>query len=93
MRTTIDLDTDALMAAKELARMENTSLGKVVSRLIRQALTGQDAGEGGAVGGSVKAGLQQQREAALRTGFMPFAPRGSVVSNELIDHLRDAEGV
>ena len=27
MRTTIDLDNDALIAAKEIARAENTSLG------------------------------------------------------------------
>ena len=40
MRTTIDLDNDALIAAKEIARAENTSLGKVISRLVRQALTG-----------------------------------------------------
>lgn len=41
MRTTIDLEPDTLMAAKELARQENVSLGKVVSRLLRMALTGQ----------------------------------------------------
>lgn len=92
MRTTIDLDADALMAAKELARTENTSLGKVVSRLIRQALTGQgQEHEGGSVA-NTQAELPAS-EAALRTGFVPFAPRGAVVSNELIDHLRDVEGV
>ena len=31
--------------------------------------------------------------AASATGFVPFAPRGVVVSNELIDKLRDSEGV
>lgn len=40
MRTTIDLEYDTLIAAKEIARAENTSLGKVISRLLRQALTG-----------------------------------------------------
>ena len=39
MRTTIDLEYDTLIAAKEIARAENTSLGKVISRLVRQALT------------------------------------------------------
>ena len=29
MRTTIDLEYDTLIAAKEIARAENTSLGKV----------------------------------------------------------------
>ena len=39
MRTTLDLDDDVLAAAKELARLENSSAGAVVSRLVRQALT------------------------------------------------------
>ena len=39
MRTTVDLHYDTLIAPKEIARMEKTSLGKVISRLVRQALT------------------------------------------------------
>ncbi|HNM40820.1 MAG TPA: CopG family transcriptional regulator [Giesbergeria sp.] len=83
MRTTIDLEPDTLMAAKELARQENVSLGKVVSRLLRLALTGQ-------VGHT---GVAAPVGAASATGFVPFAQRGVVVSNELIDKLRDSEGV
>ena len=49
MRTTIDLDYDTLVAAKEAARMENVSLGKVISRLVRQALTGGVAQQAGNV--------------------------------------------
>ncbi len=84
MRTTLDLEVDVLMAAKELARLENASLGKVVSRLIRQALTGTGA-----------AALEPPAADAAQsvTGFVPFAARGSLVSNDLIDRLRDAEGV
>lgn len=89
MRTTMDLDADALMAAKELARAENTSLGKVVSRLIRRALTGEEVG----AAASLHAQAAPPSEAVARTGFLPFAPRGSVVSNELIEHLREMEGV
>ena len=83
MRTTIDLEPDTLMASKELARQENVSLGKVVSRLLRMALTGQV----GQIAAAAPVG------AASATGFVPFAPRGVVVSNELIDKLRDSEGV
>lgn len=39
MRTTIDLEVDVLLAAKEIARQRKSSLGKVVSDLARQALT------------------------------------------------------
>ena len=83
MRTTIDLDYDILVAAKEVARMENVSLGKVISRLVRQALTGGVAQQAGNVPAAT----------ATATGFVPFAPRGAVISNGLIDRLRDAEGV
>ena len=44
MQTTIDLDDDVSAAAKELAQLENSSAGAVVSRLLRQALTAVDTG-------------------------------------------------
>jgi len=39
MRTTLDIDEDVLMVAKEMARHRHSSAGKVVSELARQALT------------------------------------------------------
>ena len=39
MRTTLDLDDDVLLAAKELAVARRTTAGKVVSDLVRRALT------------------------------------------------------
>lgn len=81
MRTTIDLEYDTLIAAKEIARAENTSLGKVISRLVRQALTGTATAPA------------THAQPATTTGFVPFDARGVVVSNELINRLRDAEGV
>jgi hypothetical protein len=39
MRTTLDIEDDVLLAAKEIARQRGLSMGKVVSNLIRQALT------------------------------------------------------
>ena len=39
MRTTIDLDEDVLLAAKEIARQKRSTLGKVMSDLTREALT------------------------------------------------------
>ncbi len=41
MRTTLDIDEDVLVAAKELARRQNLSAGQVVSQMLRKALTGQ----------------------------------------------------
>ena len=82
MRTTLDIEDDLLVAAKELARREGTTAGQVISALVRQALTQ-----------TAKSGVQVANEPEAVYGFRPFAPRGSVVSNELVDRLRDQEGV
>lgn len=39
MRTTLDLDEDVLQAAKELAAVHRVTAGKMVSNLVRKALT------------------------------------------------------
>ena len=79
MRTTLDIDEDVLAAAKEISRQQGVSQGVVISRLLRLALRGN--GET-AVPSRSNAG-----------GFKPFPARGSVISNELIDKLRDNEGL
>lgn len=38
MRTTLDIDDDVLRAAKELARVQRTTTGKIISELARTAL-------------------------------------------------------
>ena len=38
VRTTIDLDTDILLAAKEIALTEGSTLGAVISKLARKGL-------------------------------------------------------
>jgi hypothetical protein len=39
VRTTLDIDEDVLMAARELARPARRSLGSVISELARRGLT------------------------------------------------------
>jgi hypothetical protein len=73
MRTTLDIDNDVLQAAKERARREKKTTGEIVSELVRTALTSAPAGE---------------TEIAVH-GFRPFARRGKMVTNELIDKLRE----
>lgn len=84
MRTTLDIDADVLAAAKELARRQRLSTGQVVSRLLRQGLTGR-----GAPG--VPSGEPEIRVGPV-TGFRPF-PAGWLVTNDQINALREAEGV
>ena len=79
MRTTIDLGPDVLAAARDIARAERTSVGKIISRLLRQALSGGAGKPPAAV------------RAASVTGFLPIPARGVIVTDELINRLRDAE--
>jgi hypothetical protein len=39
MRTTLDIDDDILIAAKELARAQKSTAGQVISELARKALS------------------------------------------------------
>jgi len=79
MRTTLDIEPDVLAAAKEIARQQHLGVGKVISRLVREALTGEASIQSAA------------SDPATRTGFVPFPARGVLVTNERIDRLRDAD--
>jgi hypothetical protein len=83
MRTTLDVDNDILAVAKELARRQRLSIGRVISRLPHQGLTGQ---------GLPATPLGQAETAiALTTGFRPF-PAGRLVTNDQVDALRETAG-
>ena len=43
MRTTVDLDEDVLLAAREVAGQRGVSIGRVISDLVRQALSQREA--------------------------------------------------
>lgn len=85
MRTTLNIDDDLLLAVKEIARRDSKSVGGAVSDLLRRALAG------GAPYGTEMAEVQAPLGRA-EFGFRPFPPRGGVVSNELIDRLREESG-
>ena len=76
MRTTLDIAADVLQAATERARREKRSAGEVLSELARSALN--------ATSDPVHA-----RPPKPRHGFRPFPKRGGIVTNELIDRLRE----
>lgn len=77
MRTTLDIADDVLQAAKERARREGKTAGEVISDLARQSLT------------RAPAPLHGVREPEAVYGFRAFPPRGAVVTNEIIDRLRE----
>lgn len=76
MRTTLDLDDDVLRAVKARARRERRSAGAVLSALAREALTRSTSPDSG----------------DEFFGFAPFQRRGPVVSNSLVDDLREEIG-
>jgi hypothetical protein len=87
MRTTLDIADDVLFAAKEIAQREKKSLGQVMSDLARKAFAV------GAYQPPADQTVPHVSERLARYGIEPLPARGMVVSNELIERLRDAEGV
>lgn len=79
MRTTLDIDDDVLRAATELARRDQKTAGEVISELARRGLRAV-----------LDAPAQAETEDLF--GFRPFPSRGGVVTEDLIDRLRDEEG-
>jgi hypothetical protein len=77
MRTTLDIDDDVLRAARDLARRQRTTAGRVISELARTALAAAPT-----------AGRKGPK--ALH-GFRPFPRRGGIVTNEVIDRLREED--
>ena len=82
MLTTIDLEDDLLAAVREFACMQNVATGRVISRLMREALSRHSSliKEGGV-------------ETKVVAGFRSFASRGVMSSNDIVNELRDREGV
>lgn len=77
MRTTLDIEEDVLQAAKELAEYEGTSAGKVISRLARKGLIGND----------------RPRKMTYRNGVPILPSRGVIITNEMINKIREDEGI
>jgi hypothetical protein len=82
MRTTLDIADDVLHAAKNLAKHQGTTAGRVISDLARQAL-----------GSRAHAARSPARRTARSefVGFRPFPRRGGLVTDELVNQLRDAQ--
>jgi len=78
VRTTIDIADDILLAVKERARRQRRSAGEVLSDLARAALTRQ----GQAV---------DVAEPEAFHGFQPLPRRGAIISNEMVDRLREED--
>jgi hypothetical protein len=78
MRTTLDIADDVLRAAKERAKRERKTVGEMISELARRALTTPQE-------------TPSVKEPKAVHGLKPFTRRGGIVTNELIDKLRDED--
>ena len=81
MRTTLNIDNDVLATAKQLARRERKTAGQLVSELMREALRARTPP---ATAGKPRRDLY---------GFKPIPAGGAIVTNELVDRLREEIGV
>ena len=79
MRTTLDIEEDVLAATKALAQRQRKSAGAVLSELARRALT-------------MPATTTSDTGSAAFLGFDPLPARGVIVTDELIDRLREDGG-
>jgi hypothetical protein len=81
MRTTLDIDEDVLLAAKEHAAREHKSLGAVISGLARESLRRPPQPAG-------------RRPGTKRGGRFAVMPRrDEVITVEHVRGLQDAEGI
>ena len=82
MRTTLNLDDDVLVAIKEIAGRQSKTAGAVASELIRDSLTAELREEN----------AQPADEFEAEFGFRPFPKRGGIVTNEMVNRLREETG-
>lgn len=81
MRTTLNLDEDALIAARHAAQRERLSLGEAVSRLIRRGAASLDASTAMAAA------------PALRGRFALLPARDEVITAQHVRTLMEREGI
>jgi hypothetical protein len=75
VRTTLDIDSDVLQAAKEIAQVRGRTTGQVVSELLRKALTSAPS-------------TQRVRNGVPLLTHRPGAP---ITTMELVNELREDE--
>ena len=96
MRTTLDIADDVLFAAKDFARRDKKTLGQVISEWGRSALQ-NSAVQQKTVGGKAKSKqvLSDEDQRFYDLGFVTLPNREHVtcVTNELINRIREEEGI
>ncbi len=98
MRTTLDIADDVLAEARFVAARDNTSMGAVISQWARDAVRGLHPSNQTKPQKIIDAAPMDYATALKKCTEMGLAPfiTGGVpgsVTNELIDRIRDEEGI
>ena len=86
MRTTLDIDSDVLAAAKALAQSGHSTAGRVISDVMRRAIA-----LGLAHSNSPAAAHKMPMPTAVY-GFSPLTSGGRIVTNDMVRAIRDELG-
>jgi hypothetical protein len=94
MRTTLDIADDVLFAAKDFARRDKKTLGQVISEWSRSALQASSKPTKSMRKKSSSISQSEIDKQFYDLGFRTLPNReGVVVTNELINRIRDEEGI
>ncbi len=84
MRTTLDIDDDVLLAAKELAAKQRTTAGKILSEFFRRAHR---------IGQLPPVAAHAGAPYPTRNGVPVVPSRGEVVTAEHVRRLMEQQGI
>lgn len=87
VRTTLDIADDVLLAAKEVARRDKTSVGTALSNIARASLLGLETAP------RKRKSRSGHEDKLARLGICPLPKRGVIVTNEVVDRIRAGEGI
>lgn len=96
MRTTLDIADDVLFAAKDVARRDKKTTGQVISEWGRSALQNPAVlKQTGSAQANAKPALNDEDQQFYDLGFRTLPNREGItgVSNELINRLREDDGI
>jgi hypothetical protein len=82
MRTTLDIDQDVLITAKEIARKEKKTAGQVISELARRGFYAP-----------APETAEEPPQYRTKHGVPVLPPTGHLVTEDTIRTLRDDEGI
>lgn len=86
MRTTLDIDSDVLAAAKALALSGHSTAGRVISDVMRRAIAL------GLAHSDSPVAAHQVAEPQPVYGFSPITSGGHIVTNDMVRAIRDELG-